>query len=888
MSTFESAYPALLQGVSQQIPPERLPGQVTAQVNMLSDAVTGLRRRPGSEYKYSMPWADSTPDNVYAWFTDIAGQRVHILVNSGAGEVAVLSEDFSEQTILGPIEYLQSAKLNGIRGASVANEFFLCNVEKMPVLQSSASANDPRNAGFFYVVAGGFGRTYNVSVVYNGGSLDASYTTPGGTGVGDAALSTPEFIAQQLVQQLNVAPGAGGGSFDRVRLVSWDFDSGTGNVQRNTGSPTSPVWTNLAAGAEVTAEQLSTGQVRLRYTLPPGEPAAWSCEYQISIADVWQTEVYQSDFVRLPWNDQTNETRTLPITVFTSAGVSSTPPVYIESVGPYVFCTRAGGVSISTTMGTSFLIASQNGGVRQVQDLPARLPPAANKYICQVGPNDAAQYYEYNAARTEWLETAKFGSPSSLTNVPISVQWNGTTWELNRAAFEGRLAGDDKSNPAHEFMTLGITGMSTYQGRLVLMSGPLVSLSAGKLPRRFFRSTVTAVIANDPIEVGSGMNSAAAYEWAVQFQKDLILFSKDYQAVLPSNNTAVTPSTATVVPTSAHPTDTTSSPISLGRTLLYCNPRSEDFFGAMEMLPSEYTDSQYTSQDSTPHLPKYFGGRCRFAVSSGVSSIALLGSTGDKQSLFVHEYFWENQNKVQQAWHQWQFPFDMAQAYFVSDRIFLVFVQNEVLVLASIDIKAGTVSTNGDVRPFLDLHFPSTLTANTAPLPAWLFDFANAEGITAVAANGALAGSTVGGSVNGTNFESVESWPSGTILLGFGYYSGVIPTPPRITDYKDNVLHGGKAVLTKLKLGTRNTAEYQVKVQDPYGEVYETTEAPLAFWSPYLQPGSNPIGRLSVNVVPCRTQMRESVIEISTTGAGELNLTHIEYVGKYHNTIKRK
>lgn len=42
MSTYEAAYKSLLQGVSQQLPEERLPGQLTAQVNMVSDPVTNL------------------------------------------------------------------------------------------------------------------------------------------------------------------------------------------------------------------------------------------------------------------------------------------------------------------------------------------------------------------------------------------------------------------------------------------------------------------------------------------------------------------------------------------------------------------------------------------------------------------------------------------------------------------------------------------------------------------------------------------------------------------------------------------------------------------------------------------------------------------------------
>lgn len=42
----EGSYAPMLQGVSQQVAPERLPGQVQTQLNMLSDPQTGIRRRP--------------------------------------------------------------------------------------------------------------------------------------------------------------------------------------------------------------------------------------------------------------------------------------------------------------------------------------------------------------------------------------------------------------------------------------------------------------------------------------------------------------------------------------------------------------------------------------------------------------------------------------------------------------------------------------------------------------------------------------------------------------------------------------------------------------------------------------------------------------------------
>ena len=96
MSTYEAAYKSLLQGVSQQLPEERLPGQLTSQVNMVSDPVTNLRRRPGVLFRKSWAWASADYEHSLGWFTDIAGSRVHILLNTNTGNIRILGEQFND------------------------------------------------------------------------------------------------------------------------------------------------------------------------------------------------------------------------------------------------------------------------------------------------------------------------------------------------------------------------------------------------------------------------------------------------------------------------------------------------------------------------------------------------------------------------------------------------------------------------------------------------------------------------------------------------------------------------------------------------------------------------------------------------------------------------
>jgi hypothetical protein len=325
---------------------------------------------------------------------------------------------------------------------------------------------------------------------------------------------------------------------------------------------------------------------------------------------------------------------------------------------------------------------------------------------------------------------------------------------------------------------------------------------------------------------------------------------------------------------------------------MYCTPKSEDFFGAMEMIPSNYTDSQYLSQDATPHLPKYMGGRCRFSVSSGVANMALFAPSGDTQSLIVHEYHWSGEDKIQQAWHQWLFQYPVAAAYFASDLIVMVFVRNGTMMLGTLDPRAGLQNAAGERRPFLDGYVSAAITDHIVPIPAWMLAFDPAVGqyLSLVMLTGPMTGELVGAtlSVDGTYFTTVLSHPAGQVGIGARYFSGFVPTPPVVQDHNQAVVHSGKATLLRYMLGMAGSSEFNVIVNDATSEGDETGVATLSWTSPELELGRGLFSETSMSIVPCRTEMRSTAMEVSTEGAGELNITSLEYVAKFHPKIKRR
>jgi hypothetical protein len=777
MASYEDSYKSQLQGVSQQVARERLDGQVSAQINMLSDAVTNLRRRPGAQYAFSLPvGAGFAPEAFAAWDTVVGAQPCQIILNSAAGVLYVLSPANVLLYTSPAIPYLQTLDARDICTATVGDALYFANTTKKPARGEPSLALSTGAGGFFYVRAGSFNKAYSVKVVGGTGSVTASYTTPMGTTAGDADLATAEAIAAALTAKINTA----------------------------------------ALGVTAVAD------------------------------------------------------------------------------GAYVFVTRttAGAdVHVSTEAGLSFLVASNAGYIRQESDLPAKLPTSADGWLVSTGDARIKRFYRFDAPTQSWLEAGDASSPLTLTNTPVALTHVGDTWAVDTAPFEGRFAGDDETNPDPEFVVRGVTGMAAYQGRLVLLAGNIACLSASNQPRRFYRTTVTSVLDSDAIGIGAAGATGATYRYAVPFQKDLVLFSDKNQAVIPGGNTAITPRTAAMLPTSAYAADMSMKPLEVGRSLMYSAPRSSTHFGIMEMLPSNQTDAQYTSTDATPHLPEYMLGRCRLAVSSTVSSMALFLPSAEPQAIIVHEYIWADDKKLQQAWHRWEFPFPVATAYFNGASIVLLFLNAGTLVGCTVEPKGGKF-VGEDRVPFLDLATYVPVVARNVVLPSWLASFVPTDGerkkLRMAVARGPVAGGAVGYAYSAGTFTTLPSYKDGRVAVGFPFTSLVTPTPPMRKDDQGVKISTNKMTVLRFAIGTNQSGAFNVAVGDgPAAEYNSDAVSPLFFYSPELEPGKPLIGADSTVVVPARTRAEETVLTMSTDGTADFNLVGLEFVAQYHEKLKR-
>ena len=520
----DGVIPSLLQGISQQIPRERLPGQVGTQQNMVSDLVTGIRRRPGIQHikTLSLPY-DVNPNSVQSKYIELDTAGWHVYLNALSGTLTAVSTDFGTVHSATHPYFLAS---NGLAStlSTVADGDYLWVLNKgvKPTLGTvDTLKQNPARSGFAYAKTGAFSKSYTVLVVVtNSAGASASYTktytTPTGTADGDAAKSNPEGIASGLYTLLTAADKPG-------------------------------------------------------------------------------------------WLSVERDGAYLAFTTTAEFGASCT---------------------VSTSSGSTYLGTSGTMNVNLVSDLPPNLPSSANGFLCAVGTSTKAlQYYRWDGSKRTWYETGDYAAAKTLANMPVRVSISSTTGiTVDAPAFEGRVAGDDENNPYPQFIGKTLTGISAYQGRLVLMSGAYLNFSAANKPLRFMRSTATQLLSEDAIERGSGSATAASYHFAVPYNRDLLAISSTHQSVVPASTSGLTPASAVVLLSTKQALDVLAEPTVVGRSLMYCTPISADYFGIGELLPSDTTASQYVASELTNHIPRYMKGRCRSIAASSAASIALFTS----------------------------------------------------------------------------------------------------------------------------------------------------------------------------------------------------------------------------------------------------------------------
>ena len=863
MAVYESGYPSLIQGASQQVPDKRLDGQVSNQLNMVSDALTGLRRRKGFEL---LRFLENSDDARFWWFS-ISGASYMIAHDYSTGSIHVYSDkgilvgSIKNNYLIGAYQDFQYTSVSGL-GA-------VLNTQVLPKMQTIQERKYLE--GFIDVVTGEVEYDWDITVVHVT-TANKAYTSAVSVHNGDGVTSNA----------------------DRPTKIQAGSSIAT-------GTPAPPLFGNSINAkdnyAKITAALIfagySTVTVDAAFMVTANGMAG-------AFAYAWY---YTPEFEYMRTN--------FNLYIYGSN-------IFIQAKD----LTLGGTLEIKTSSSSTYIRTtgvSTNLSVNSKDDLPAVLPEAAAGFIIGIGSTeDTMMYYQYIADTRTWIESSKYGQITAFTNMPFVfeviadaddlVQYISTIGEntvhTDFSSFDvrepdtaqvirdikgdevqtnyrwlGRTVGNETNNETPDFVDTPFTGIGGYQGRLVLMSGAYVHMSASNKYNVLMRTTTDDVLDSDPIHVLSINASGQDFKHAVEFNKDLVLIADNQQAVIGGSTIVLTPQNTVIYKSSVAPMNTSHPPIMVGRDLIYTVQNTMGYSQVGQLQVNNLVENQFNPQIISAHLPKYLKGNIKFSAGTSLSGTIVFG-TGTKE-LLVWQYIADQNEVLQSAFGLWELPYPVVYAWFISDIMFSILKTPQGYALCSVSTTRGV-----DDTPYLDLWVNGSTVRTkdgTYSIPEYLKGKEFMLSVNLPDTDMHL--DEVGYKVQDQSFTLVRSFSKlKDFFIGLPFTSSWEPSAPIMRDQKDITLTD-KATLLRYTIMVNNTGTFNVKIKDDITDVLDIDSTALTWSNTEL--GKSRINTRSTTVIPCRTLARTTSCVFSTSSTYDMNVLQLGYTFKLSEKRRR-
>ncbi len=318
-------------------------------------------------------------------------------------------------------------------------------------------------------------------------------------------------------------------------------------------------------------------------------------------------------------------------------------------------------VNTTTTvsMTASTAAGSIAGEAQTLQDESLDSVPDGNIYEIVGHSSEEFDLYYAKKNNGKWYEWVKPGindeidpstMPHRLTLIYDEVDPFGVRFEFNPVTWEKRKVGDEKSNKVPSFVGDKITGIFHTSGRLGLLSPDAVTLSETDEELNFFRTTVTNVLDTARIDRTVKKGVTSPFRWAKPLQTQVVLFTDDAQYFL-TGNPVLTPATASLSYATSYQTSSGCEPTNSGANL-YFSVSSGNSSTIREMFIQEQVIST-DAIDATAHVPDYLPKDMRQMASHSNLNMVCCHSPEAPNKLWVYQYYYNGDSKVQSAWGQW-------------------------------------------------------------------------------------------------------------------------------------------------------------------------------------------------------------------------------------------
>ena len=761
MALINTSVPNLIQGVSQQPDATRFAGQCEEQENALSSVAEGLKKRPNTRHIARL-LTSAIDSNSFVHFINRSGSEKYVVIHDGSKLYAYNIITGNEATINGATggmtistaSYLDTGTpRSSLEAITVADSTLILNKSVSVGKKKSGNATVLTPAlekkALIFIKQGDYSKDYAVTItggIVGGAGADITldltrYTSSQSgsrppvyyyawrvTGVTvnngggnysnnlSVTLSSNASIYTQPVINFNVVGGViqpsghtisnngnlqgVGNTYNTYYNMNTAYGVGQPTITASVvdGNPTSgsvPVTAKITSEDETEPEHADTNRILERLVS--------TTAHATDLTDVFNSAYYikkntQTNLVELLKKDQTED---FNISVSDGLAGSGIGVVYKE----------VDSISDLPILAPDGYVVKVRGDIEVSQD------DYYVKFETSNGQTTTSDNITSTVGEGSWIETVAPEVAKGIDNatMPHTLKNDAVnSFVFEETPFSERSVGDDNSNPLPSLQGQNISNMFFFKNRLGFLSNENVIMTEagfgvttedGDLSFNLMRTSVTTLLDSDPIDISVASSRVTNLKSAKGFQENLVLFSENGQFVLKGGD-VLTPKTVSITPITNFSFEDQVDPLPLGSYIYFPFTRGA-FTGMREFTINASTDV-YDSVEVTEHVPAYIPKNIIGMAGTTSEDMIVLLSDNEKGSLYVYNYFWNNNQKVLSAWSKFIVTGEIRGIEFIESSLYAVITNNGETNLVELPLESGLSDEAGFVT-HLDMRCYKTV-----------------------------------------------------------------------------------------------------------------------------------------------------------------------------------
>ena len=300
-------------------------------------------------------------------------------------------------------------------------------------------------------------------------------------------------------------------------------------------------------------------------------------------------------------------------------------------------------------------------------------------------------YVQFTDATGVWNEcikpTESLGEFLDYTMPYRLVRTAANTFTFAPCIWSDRTIGDAVSNPHPSFVNQEMSNVFFYKNRLAFLSEDHVIMSKTGEYFNFYGQTALDVLDTDPIDLSATSKQVENLRSVAVFDKSIILLADQQQFDFGSGDSALTPTTASITPTTRFNICQLCEPVTAGANVYFVCPKTD--WATIREYYVQPDTAINDAADITAHVPQFVPMGHIQMVACNSLDMLLLQSDADPSSIFLYKYYWAGAEKAQASWSKWTFSGDILGIGIIGTIAYIVLIDSETseITLESMELE---------------------------------------------------------------------------------------------------------------------------------------------------------------------------------------------------------